>query len=97
MCGDCFMNPKYLNDENVVRFSIKSDFGNMDEDIILPKTLVEDLQTKMLSLNEDCQVKHPFNNIILVALGIYMDYVHGDLVPFGSAENYLVKCSDMVG
>lgn len=80
---------QYLEDTNTVSFSVKSEFNNIDEKIVLPLSLVEDLQSKMVSYGIDSE--HAFNTLILVAFDVYMDYVNGDLVKLDFDKKIIEK------
>lgn len=81
------MNEKYLQDEDVVHFKIGSRFGINDE-IILPLSLVEDLKEHMKPFEDS--VKYPLNSMIFNALCVYMDYINCELIPFDDSIKQMI-------
>ena len=74
------MNDTYAECKDIVQFTIQSDFGGVNEKIILPLTLVEDFKEHISSF--DGAVTYPLNSVVFNALCVYMDYIKGELVRF---------------
>lgn len=83
------MNDAYVECEDWVHFEIKSDYDDMDTEIMLPLSLVEDLKENMTAFYG--VVPYPFDTVILRAFITYMNYIHCELIPFDEHLKELLK------
>ena len=84
------MDHKYLDDKDMVEFTIQSDGGCVDETIMLPLRLVEDLQEHITSIGG--AVKYPTNSVVFHALCVYLDYINAELVRFDMVKADVERC-----
>ena len=88
-----FMNDAYMECQDVVQFTIQSDFGGVNETIMLPLTLVEDLQEHINSF--DGAVVYPINSVVFYALCVYLDYINVELVRFDMVKADVERCMEL--
>ena len=74
------MYDRYLKDGNMVGFTIKSDLFNLNERILVPLSLVNDIKDIMDSYSDVAE--YPFNTILIVALMNYVKSFNCEFVPF---------------
>lgn len=87
------MDHKYMDDKDIVQFTIQSDGGGVDETIRLPLRLVEDLQEHITSISG--AVKYPTNRVVFHALCVYLDYINAELVRFDMVKADVERCMEL--
>ena len=87
------MDTNYAECKDMVQVTIQSDAGGVNENIMLPLRLVEDLQEHITSFNG--AVKYPLNNVVFHALCLYMDYIKGEIVRFDWVKADVDRCIEL--